>query len=347
MKVVVKKEDLRPRSGFTLIELLVVIAIIAVLISLILPAVQQAREASRRTESANRVRQLALAAHNFQSTYRKLPQAMRPAKGVASGAPVRESVNVQLLPYIDQATLLAQYQRDRWWLDRTAGPGGKSNLDWADTNVSIFRATAQLYKPGAEESPGSPTWSWVLGTDIPTPGARGSSHSQNSYLPQKTNGPITIDLRKEEGGPPEGTDNIPDGSSNTFLLAPNRVEGMALAIRTAMLGMHPDPVNGGVDYSVCWPAPGAGPELVTCGGALGEYYGKRVKPQISDVEPPPSPGQPGGGQPLNQPMAFGPAPGHHALCDGSVRLISEHVDKKLYAAMYTISGSEVPSALDP
>src|SRR4051812_33781968 len=64
-----------PQRGFTLIELLVVIAIIAVLISLLLPAVQSAREAARRAQCVNNLKQMALAAHNYESANNTFPMA--------------------------------------------------------------------------------------------------------------------------------------------------------------------------------------------------------------------------------------------------------------------------------
>lgn len=90
--------------GFTLIELLVVIAIIAILIALLLPAVQQAREAARRTQCKNNLKQLALAIHNYELTHRVYPFG----KGASYlGAPVyaRWSQHAMLLPYIEQANL--------------------------------------------------------------------------------------------------------------------------------------------------------------------------------------------------------------------------------------------------
>jgi len=102
------------RRGFTLIELLVVIAIIGVLVALLLPAVQQAREAARRTQCRNNLKQLGLACYNYESTHGRLP-ASRMSIGyctLGSGGgsrPDAQSKNASglslLLPFIDQAPL--------------------------------------------------------------------------------------------------------------------------------------------------------------------------------------------------------------------------------------------------
>ena len=90
--------------GFTLIELLVVIAIIAVLIALLLPAVQQAREAARRTQCKNNLKQLGLALANYHDVYNKFPNGNIPTAAWGWGL----SWYARILPYVDQAPLYNQ-----------------------------------------------------------------------------------------------------------------------------------------------------------------------------------------------------------------------------------------------
>src|SRR5690242_5692248 len=96
------------RPGFTLIELLVVIAIIGVLIALLLPAVQAAREAGRRAQCINNLKQIGIAIHNYHGAFQALPFGKGPSYGtVLPGTPVyaRWSANSQLLMFIEQGNL--------------------------------------------------------------------------------------------------------------------------------------------------------------------------------------------------------------------------------------------------
>lgn len=122
----------RPR-GFTLIELLVVIAIIAILIALLLPAVQKVREAAARTQCQNNLKQLGAAAHNYHGVYRKLPAALQ-AFGVTLGqsdaASTYRSIEIGpnwavfLLPFLEQQGLYDSIDANSYW------NSGGTNTSW-------------------------------------------------------------------------------------------------------------------------------------------------------------------------------------------------------------------------
>jgi prepilin-type N-terminal cleavage/methylation domain-containing protein len=107
----------RSRHGFTLIELLVVIAIIAILIALLLPAVQQAREAARRTTCRNNLKQIGIALHNYHDAHQVFPYSVAWSRSCTSGnasvTPRGRSLNhrgwLLLLPFMDQAPLYNQF----------------------------------------------------------------------------------------------------------------------------------------------------------------------------------------------------------------------------------------------
>ena len=97
----------RSRLAFTLVELLVVIAIIGVLVALLLPAVQSAREASRRTQCTNHLRQWTLAMHNYNDTNGALPYGPREVPSTR-----RHSWVPALWPYVEQKGIYDQYSWD-------------------------------------------------------------------------------------------------------------------------------------------------------------------------------------------------------------------------------------------
>src|SRR5438477_4924407 len=102
--------DQRSR-GFTLIELLVVIAIIAVLIGLLLPAVQKVREAAGRMSCTNNLKQIGLALHNYQNANRSLPSSTN-----QTGVP-RVSFMTRILPYLEQDGIYHRYDFTQNWYD--------------------------------------------------------------------------------------------------------------------------------------------------------------------------------------------------------------------------------------
>jgi prepilin-type N-terminal cleavage/methylation domain-containing protein len=134
----------RPTAAFTLIELLVVIAIIAVLLGLLLPAVQKVREAANRLTCANNLKQIGLAAHNYQSAHNKLPPGY--LGPIPNEQTIADGDNVQLvgslvylLPYLERDTLYRQLQVN---LDvRSLGPNWWSNpvnVRLAETRINGF-----------------------------------------------------------------------------------------------------------------------------------------------------------------------------------------------------------------
>ncbi len=100
----------RNSKGFTLIELLVVIAIIAILIALLLPAVQQAREAARRSQCKNNLKQIGIALHNYHETYGSMPYGARYSQPENWGS----SFWLSLLPYMDQANAFNRVNMNNW-----------------------------------------------------------------------------------------------------------------------------------------------------------------------------------------------------------------------------------------
>jgi len=132
--------------GFTLIELLVVIAIIAVLVALLLPAVQQAREAARRSQCKNNLKQLGLAIHNYHDANNCIVMGSGSANGPGGQ---RQSAFVGMLPYLDQAPLynLAQSGGTGASVNGTQNYNGNSWVPWDNNHRAVVARIPLLLCP--------------------------------------------------------------------------------------------------------------------------------------------------------------------------------------------------------
>jgi prepilin-type N-terminal cleavage/methylation domain-containing protein/prepilin-type processing-associated H-X9-DG protein len=184
------------RRAFTLIELLVVIAIIAILIALLLPAVQQAREAARRTQCSNNLKQIGLAIHNYHDAFGKFPlSSIDPSLG-------RSGAFAAILPYLDQTTTYQSY-------DFNLGNSDPANLTAVSQRIPAYLCpSAPFRRPvpiaGCDANNRAPgTYAVSTGSGDPY-GAFATSNPNNGAIVNVGSG--STSLR-----------DVIDGASNTLL----------------------------------------------------------------------------------------------------------------------------------
>ena len=203
------------RRGFTLIELLVVIAIIAVLIGLLLPAVQKVREAARRAQCTNNLKQIALAAHNYEASNGTFPTGARPSVTVGGVPTMGTNVWVELLPYFEQDNLY------RKW-DFARQPQQRRGRNRGATQAQVIKHPALPFGPAAGPRVGThgrrnypvPPWSFgFYGMS-----SYGGNAGKRSVL---TGGLPDLPRLSKDGiifvGSNVRLADITDGSSNTLL----------------------------------------------------------------------------------------------------------------------------------
>lgn len=216
----------RPRSarGFTLVELLVVIAIIGVLVALLLPAVQAAREAARRTQCKNNFKQLALAIHNYHDTFLYLPPGyISNNPGVAgssswcrTGGVQRAPWTVLILPYAEQTAQHSQFNFNIVFQDVS------NQMDAA--NGAVVVPLKMYHCPSDIRLLKQKTWNSYFGVQG---GGAAPDCGNSSCSPANERGMYVTGLLY--AGSKLGMKNATDGTANVFLLGESRYGGAAWA----------------------------------------------------------------------------------------------------------------------
>ena len=200
------------RSAFTLIELLVVIAIIAILIALLLPAVQQAREAARRSSCQNNMKQIGLAVHNYHDVHRRFPIGSR-------GPSYAVNWRGSLLPFLDQATV---YNLASPFAPGTGGYTALRNL-----LIPVYKCPSSAldefaYNPGGETNNNNGPFQLMDYVGImgayPDPAGRAAVCTPAAASPYPSYGTYCINgiLTYNKS---YGLRDVTDGSSNTLVIA--------------------------------------------------------------------------------------------------------------------------------
>lgn len=312
-----------PRKfGFTLVELLVVIAIIGVLVALLLPAVQAAREAARRMQCSNHLKQLGLGAHNFHDTTGALPSSVRP--GGLTTSP-RIAGLTFLLPFLEQGNIYNAYDQTRNWSDPV-------NVVVTSKQIPFFNCPSAPDPKRLDGLPEASPWAanLVAVTDYsPTIGV-----DQRLVTAGLVDNAGTGVLSKN--GQPRLAD-ITDGTSNTILYAESAGRP-SLYRRGKLIGALPNRrVNAGgwarpaSDFSLDGSSldgatiPGPCPINCTNGDEAGTtfphaYYGTEGTAEA---------------------YAFHPSGINVALADGSVRFLSSSINIRDFARLITRAEGEV------
>lgn len=331
----------KQNHGFTVIELLVVIAIIAILIALLLPAVQQVRETARRTQCRNNLKQLGLALHNYHEVYKVLPPGMR-FKPQSSTDAIGTG-NVSLLPYLDQANLQNRIDPEiPWYLQPP---------DIVQTNVSVFICPSDT---AANPS----VYPFVAALGVPV----GDTFHNSSYgysVGYNDAVCFTPSWGTRPSHPGNGVfaihsktrfRDITDGISNTFAIG----EAACGFEMCSGIGCEdPDPNLDNARSKHGWLVGGQNFEgFYAAGLRYGGFWGSTVEPlnkspvtdslfrsttAINDCRP----SFEGGPHWLPNFRSFHVGGGHFLFTDGSVQFLSDSIDMTTYRALSTIHGGVV------
>lgn len=333
------------RTGFTIVELLVVITIIAMLVGFLMPAVQGARESSRRAACANNLKQLGVAIHTFHESRRQLPTSNRPP-GITN-AP-RYSWATQVLPYIEQQNIFDEYDFSKNWSSKAAptSPRTMSNFEVSAIRLALFEcaSTPEITTLDGDvqywtQTPPFPNWEQ----------SRCAASTNYSPIVQVESGLYTF---LSATPPPDASgamprnmmatfDQITDGLSNTILLVES--SGRPYVYRRAIgrVGsLSTDRVNGGgwaraaSDFGLDGTSKDGttfpGPCAINCANGESYVVGGDDQSSVSVTF-----------YGTGETFAFHPTGANVLFGDNAVRFMDESIEIRVYAQLVTRKGREV------
>lgn len=337
----------RSRFAFTLVELLVVIAIIGILVGLLLPAVQAAREAARRMQCSNNLKQLALATHNYESSYKRFPALT----GSSSFSP-----QARVLPFIEQANLqnLIDFNQSLF-----LGPAWAARLNSvfaipSRTVVPTFLCPSDAMQPTRPTTLSDGTQGAYAATNYMfSLGSGTSTHYDDRY---KTDGIVWENSWVRFG-------DIADGTSNTVLMTETLIGDGLTATALPPIGVPHRKIASwsgstsnppGVPGFVMGGSTIRDPDLGSVISTIMSYSGTRAEAWIRGVPysvvtngylSPNSriPDVNVHGRGWFAPRSLHTGGVQIASCDGSVRFVSDNLDRRSQWALFSRDGGEVVS----
>jgi prepilin-type N-terminal cleavage/methylation domain-containing protein len=332
----------RGRAGFTLVELLVVIAIIGVLVALLLPAIQAAREAARRLQCTNSQKQSGLGVLNFDSSKKTFPPG---STTIGTGIQDRQTSTwtVDILPYCEQMAIY------RLW-DPKTDFSSATNQKLRETFMPMYtcpvdidmqqlvqpesgQGTGVFWAPGSYRGVSGTRWKGTSGSDFwDNPEANQANRDTDAELPSFTRGPLhsillpssglAADLRKL---PPVSTRMITDGTSNTLMIG----EYMTLTVP-----VPGSPLSRRTMWAYSYTSYNQSSTMKTPGTFQPDFY--RCQAPVA---------QGGFAADVNEcKRAFGSLHiGNVCIfvkCDGSAIPVNQDIDSTVFAALGTIAGEE-------
>ncbi len=323
------------RRGFTLVELLVVIAIIGVMVGLLLPAVQAAREAARRMSCGNNLKQIALAMHNYHDTFNAFPQGAAVGFGTTSLAS-NFSVNAfaATLPFIEQAALQNLYNFNLPWerqlpaVAATVVPTYYCPSNAGENVINDAALGGLLAQFGA-----------TVGTTFGVTTYRVSKGAHGRWSRQhgaygNLRGMFDLGMRV-------GFRDVIDGTSNTFCLG----EGASGANRGLCAGVGctvQTEAQSGIGWMIGQPISNAAGMTRNSifAGTVDRLNKVAITASVID-DGSFTNGAVNAGHTVGNFGSYHPGGANFAMADGSVRFVSESIDMLAYRAVSTIAGGEV------